>query len=400
MGDQRVVRAFFDDAAVLHHENTVCPAYGREAVGDDERRTARRSVLDGAAHGGFTLGVERGGRLVQQQYRRVAHQRAGERDALALAAGEAAAFLAERGCEAVLLVQKAHGFGHAGGLLEDRVVGVVTSEADVFRRGAGEEGRLLRRVGKAPAPVARVRFGRGHTVQQDRAPLRIEKAQRETEHGRLARAAGADERDELAGLHLQREILQRRGIVLAIVEGHVLERQCALALRRHRFRVRRRGDLRRLAQHFGGPVSGAGGAHHFAIDLRQHAEAGAGIGGVHHHGGEIAETHLAVRDRAGTEPEHAGEPAEQQYRHQHDHQRPRAGAFHGGGEGGFYGLSKHRQLAILAAIGLDQFDGIQRLGGFSAGVGQARLGAVRHVPDDPANAHDGKNRDRQHRQQG
>ena len=325
---------------MLHHEDAVCPAHGRQAVRDDERRAAGRGILDGAAHRGFTLGIERRGRLVQQQHRRVAHQRAGERDALALAAGEAAPLLAERGRKAVLLVEKAHGFGHAGRLLEDRIVGVIASEADIVGGGAGEKRGLLRGIGEAPAPVARVGFGRGYTVEPDGAALRIKQAQGEAEHGRLARAAGADQRDELAGLYVQRKIFECRGIVFAIVEVDMLERERAIPFRRHRFRVRWRGNLRRLAQHFGGPVGGAGRAHHFAVDFGQHAEAGAGIGGVHHHGGKIAETHLAVRDRAGAEPENAREPAEQQNGHEHDHKRPRAGALHGGGEGSFNGLSE------------------------------------------------------------
>ena len=60
------------------------------------------------------LGVERRGRLVEQQQRRVAQQGAGDGDALALAAREARAALAEIGVEP--LRQPAQEFGGIGRL--------------------------------------------------------------------------------------------------------------------------------------------------------------------------------------------------------------------------------------------------------------------------------------------
>src|SRR3546814_5833414 len=61
-------------------------------VGDVDRREAELllQLADVLAHTPAQLGVEIGERLVEQQNRRLQHQRAGDRDALLLAAGELA----------------------------------------------------------------------------------------------------------------------------------------------------------------------------------------------------------------------------------------------------------------------------------------------------------------------
>ena len=69
-----------------------------EAVGDDERGAAAGEAVEGAADQRLALGVERGGRLVEEQDRRVAQDGAGDREALALAAGELAGGRARPGC--------------------------------------------------------------------------------------------------------------------------------------------------------------------------------------------------------------------------------------------------------------------------------------------------------------
>ena len=79
----------------------------RSASRTVERRWATMIVVRPGAqpgerllHGGLALGVERAGRLVEQQDARVAQQGAGQRDALALPAREALAAGADPGREA------------------------------------------------------------------------------------------------------------------------------------------------------------------------------------------------------------------------------------------------------------------------------------------------------------
>ena len=93
--------SLFDDPARVHHHDAVGRAHGREAMGDDQRRSPSHQPLERLLHQPLAFGVERAGRFVEQQDRRVAQQRAGDRDALALAARKPRAGIAEEGVEAL-----------------------------------------------------------------------------------------------------------------------------------------------------------------------------------------------------------------------------------------------------------------------------------------------------------
>src|SRR5262249_52087343 len=68
-----------DDAVeILHREQPVCDRYHGAAV---------HQLLQSLADGALGLAVERGGRLIEQQQRRIFQDRARNCDALALAAG-------------------------------------------------------------------------------------------------------------------------------------------------------------------------------------------------------------------------------------------------------------------------------------------------------------------------
>ena len=80
----------------------------RSALSTVARRWAITSVVrpcisrsSARLHQRLALGVERAGRLVEQQDRRVAQDGAGDGDALALAAGQRHAALAEQGVVAL-----------------------------------------------------------------------------------------------------------------------------------------------------------------------------------------------------------------------------------------------------------------------------------------------------------
>ncbi|MEY9787171.1 hypothetical protein ABIE77_001729 [Sinorhizobium fredii] len=82
-----LMRPFFDDLAVLHHDDLVGVDDGREPVGNDDHGPPAHRLFEGLLHGCLRLCVERRGRLVEKEYRSVAHQRPGDRQALPLAAG-------------------------------------------------------------------------------------------------------------------------------------------------------------------------------------------------------------------------------------------------------------------------------------------------------------------------
>ena len=95
--------------------------------------------------------------FVEQQQRRVAQDRARDRDALALAAGQRHAALAELRLEAAgQAAQEFGGMGEIGGALDLGIAGVGPAEADVFARAGREHHRVLRHQRDARTHVDRI----------------------------------------------------------------------------------------------------------------------------------------------------------------------------------------------------------------------------------------------------
>ena len=74
-----------DDHAMDQHRDSISPAHGGEAMGDHQRGAVLHQMLERFLHLPFPFGVERRGRFVKNQNRRVLDQRASDRKALALA---------------------------------------------------------------------------------------------------------------------------------------------------------------------------------------------------------------------------------------------------------------------------------------------------------------------------
>ncbi len=121
--------------------------------------------------GRLAAGVEPGRRLVQQQQRGVAQERAGQCDALALPRGQPGAALAQR-----RLVAARQPVDELVGVRQraarhDLVVGRAgPAEPDVLGDGPGEQVRPLRHPGQLPPP--RLRVGGGEVGHRRRAPAR------------------------------------------------------------------------------------------------------------------------------------------------------------------------------------------------------------------------------------
>ena len=113
-------------------------------------------VFERDLHQPFAFGVERAGRFVEQQDRRVAQDRAGDRDALALAARERDAAFAQEGV--VALRQLVDEFGGLRGFRRGADFGfarVGTAVAHVLERAVAEDHRVLRHQREARAHVLR-----------------------------------------------------------------------------------------------------------------------------------------------------------------------------------------------------------------------------------------------------
>ena len=80
------MRALFGDPAIVEHHDPVSRAHCGEPVGDHQRGALRHQLVERLLHQLFAFGVQRAGGFIQQQDRRIAQQRASNRDALLLPA--------------------------------------------------------------------------------------------------------------------------------------------------------------------------------------------------------------------------------------------------------------------------------------------------------------------------
>ena len=83
---ERFMRAALDDTAVVEHGDAVAEAAGGKAVADVDRGPVADDLVELLVDLHLGDRVERGGRLVEHDERRVLVERAGERDLLRLAA--------------------------------------------------------------------------------------------------------------------------------------------------------------------------------------------------------------------------------------------------------------------------------------------------------------------------
>ena len=166
------VGAAVGDPALVEVHHLVGEADGGLAVGDDDQGRVGGPLAQGGEDARLDLGVHRGRGVVEDQQARAPHQGAGQRDALALAAGERRAPLpqlgvqavAERGDEAVGLRVAQRGPHH--------VVGDVGAEGDVAADGVVEEERRLRDQGHGPGELAARQVAQVDPVDADRLPRR------------------------------------------------------------------------------------------------------------------------------------------------------------------------------------------------------------------------------------
>ena len=181
--------------------------HGLRLVMGDEEGGERQAALQGAqldAQPVAQLGVEIGERLVQQQHLRFGHQRAGQRHALLLPAGELARIAPGEALELhqregvshlalnLLPIEATHDQpeGHIAGHRHMREQGIALED---HRRAPAMGGEVLHLLALEPHPP----------------PVRLGQARDDAQQGRFAAAGGAEEGQELPGRHLQIHILDR-----------------------------------------------------------------------------------------------------------------------------------------------------------------------------------------------
>ena len=180
---------------------------GREAVRDHEGGAALHHLVERGLHLALGCGVERARRLVEDQDRRILQQRARDREALALAAGERAAALADGASKpSGWRSMNSSACARAQASRISSIGRVRLADAQVLGDRAVEQQRFL--IDHADVVAQRGELERAdvHAVDLDGAGLRIEGAMQQRERGRFAGAGRADQRDRFARQHREAEI--------------------------------------------------------------------------------------------------------------------------------------------------------------------------------------------------
>ena len=215
----------FDQATMLQHQDLVRVGDGRQPVRNGQRGTMLGNTAERGQDFLFGPAVERACRLVQQQDRRILHQRAGNGDALFLAAGEFQSALADFGIQPL---------GQALDQRHDRcrlcrgdhlfAPGAAAAIGDVVTDGVVEQHAILRDDPDLLAQTVLGNLCNILSVDQDAALLRVVEPEQQSPDRALARARRADDRNMTARRNLEAQPVQDRPVLLIpehdIVEGN------------------------------------------------------------------------------------------------------------------------------------------------------------------------------------
>src|SRR5215467_575529 len=152
LAQQLVVASRFNDRSILDDEDAISIDDGMQAVRDHDRRSPLTEVLDRALNLPLGFGIERSRRLVEQDDRRVLEQGACNGDALALAAGELQAVLADWGV--VPAGERRDEVVRISGLGGDDDLGLAraqTPERDILAHRAAKQENILPDIGDLAA---------------------------------------------------------------------------------------------------------------------------------------------------------------------------------------------------------------------------------------------------------
>ena len=250
-------RAGLDDAPAGEAHDPIRVAQRREAMRHEQDRAVAPpggQVLEQLALG---RGVERGGRLVEHEDRRVLEHGARDRDALALPGRELRAALAEQ--RVVALRQRGDegvGAGDAGGGAHLGVARVRPRMPDVLAHRGAEEQVLLQGERDARAQARELQAAQIDAVDLDATRVGIEQAQQQRQQRALAGPGRAEQRRHGSARRLERDVRRaraaragrrsrRRGTRSRVAAARAAWRRARRAPRARRRAARRRDRARR-----------------------------------------------------------------------------------------------------------------------------------------------------------
>ena len=223
LGDELVVPAGLDDAALLEHDDLIGAPDGGEAVGNHEHRAALHEALERELDFAFGDGIDAGSGFVEDDEGRVLQERPGDGDALLFALAEADAFFADISIE--LLGQggdEIPGAGLPQGARDFVLGGVFPGEKQVVTHGAFEEERVLRDMTDSGAQLGQRDIADIDAIEPEGAVAYIVAAHGEVGDGRFTGASMTDESGHLVRFDSEAESLEHRGTA-GVGEADALE---------------------------------------------------------------------------------------------------------------------------------------------------------------------------------
>ena len=226
------------DAPARHHGDAIAHRHRLLlVVRDVHEREVELALhaLELDLHLAAQLEVERAERLVEQQHARPQHERARQRDALLLPAGE----LARPPIGDSRAAARARAPPRRGAVARLRAtLALLEAVGHVLEHRHVREQRVVLEDGVDAAPVGRD-ADRVDAADQDRALGRLLEAGEQAQRGRLAAARRAEQREELAAAHGEIDAVDRRDRAEALDDADQLGvelRACGLG--RHRVAAR------------------------------------------------------------------------------------------------------------------------------------------------------------------
>ena len=347
--------------------------------------------------------VDRGGGVVEDQDARVGEQGAGDRDPLALAAGEGQAALADPGLVAVRQVaDEGVGLGAAGRLFDLLEARLGPRVGDVLGDAGGEQEAVVGDEGDLAAQAADVDLAHVGAVDEHRALARVVEAGDQRHQAGLARARGADQGDRAARLDLEVDPLQRVDRLFAVrprararrPELVVGERDAAhldpAAARGQRRRPGRALDPRLAVEDLEEAVAGGDRPLRHPHRDAEHPHRPGEDDHVGVEGGEVAEAEAAVDHLAAADQQHQRDPELRQQPDQRREEGLQPGRVDALVEDPGDGALEAVELVLLAGEGLDDADPGDVLLGFRGQLGDPLLDLLQGRPRDPVVARGGE----------
>ena len=225
---QRTMRTFFGDNPVFEDNDLVRLAYGAQAMGDHDDRSAFHQLSQGVNHQVLRFGVECSRRLVQDHDWAIANDGARDANTLALASRKRVSAFAYDG---VVTVRHATdefvGVGYFRGGNDLFVGGAGAPVSDIFANCTTEQNRLLQYEADLGPQRVKLEGCDIAAIDQNASTTGIIEAREQTQHGRFSRTRRSDNADDLAGLYFERDIPEHLCFVV-IAKRDIFECDCAI----------------------------------------------------------------------------------------------------------------------------------------------------------------------------